>query len=89
MQPDVLMNEIKASIIIFYSLLNEKQRRIYAGLEAMKIGRGGDMIIAELLGLNINTVKRGRNELLQDSVSIDIMNRKPGGGRKKIIKKTL
>jgi len=89
MQPDVLMNEIKASIIIFYSLLNEKQRRIYAGLEAMKIGRGGDMIIAELLGLNINTVKRGRNELLQDLVSIDIMNRKPGGGRKKIIKKTL
>lgn len=89
MQPDVLMNEIKASIIIFYSLLNEKQKRIYAGLEALKIGRGGNIVIAELLGLNINTVKKGRRELLQDSVSIGAMNRKPGGGRKKIIKKTL
>lgn len=87
MKPDVLMNEIKASIIIFYSLLNEKQRRVYAGLESMKIGHGGDKVISNLLGLNINTVKKGKKELLQDTVSIDTMIRKPGGGRKKITKK--
>ena len=87
MQPEVLMNEIKASIILFYSLLNEKQRRIYAGLESLKIGRGGDKVISDLLGLNINTIKKGRKELLEDSVSIDTINRKPGGGRKKLTKK--
>lgn len=87
MQPDVLMNEIKASIVIFYSLLNEKQRRIYAGLESLKIGRGGDRFISDLLGLNINTVNKGRNELLRDTISIDTTIRKPGGGRKIITKK--
>ena len=60
MKPVVLMNEIKASIVIFYSLLNEKQRRIYAGLESLKIGRGGDRVISDLLGLNINTVNNLR-----------------------------
>ena len=29
----------KAAIIIFYSLLNEKQRRLYAGLESFKFDK--------------------------------------------------
>jgi len=37
-----LPEELKAAIVLFYSLLDEKQRRLYAGLEAMKIGHGGD-----------------------------------------------
>lgn len=84
--PDVLMNELKAAIIIFYSILNEKQRRLFAGLESMKIGRGGDTMIAELLGLNIKTVAKGRKELLSDVINVDTI-REPGGGRKTIVKK--
>ena len=87
LKPTVLMNELKAAIIIFFSMLNEKQRRVYAGLESMKIGRGGDKIIADLLGLNVKTVTKGRNELLRDKISIDTI-RKSGGGRKRIQKKT-
>jgi hypothetical protein len=30
------------AIVVFYSLLDERQRRLYAGLEATKIGHGGD-----------------------------------------------
>lgn len=84
--PDVLMNELKAAIIIFFSLLDEKQRRLYAGLESIKIGSSGDAIIAELLGLNIKTVAKGRKELLSDTVCIDTI-RHNGGGRKKTEKK--
>lgn len=84
--PDVLMNELKAAIIIFFSLLDEKQRRFYAGLESIKIGSGGDAIIAELLGLNLKTVAKGRKELLSDTVCIDTIRHK-GGGRKKTEKK--
>lgn len=84
--PEVLMNELKAAIIIFFSLLDEKQRRLYAGLESIKIGSGGDTIISELLGLNIKTVAKGRKELLSDTVCIDKIRHK-GGGRKKIEKK--
>ena len=40
--PDVLMIEVKASIILFYCTLNEKQRRLYAGLESLKLGTRGD-----------------------------------------------
>jgi len=79
---DVLMNDVKASIILFYCTLNEKQRRLYAGLESLKIGNNGDQVIAKLLGLNRKTVSKGRNELLNDSINTDTI-RNSGGGRKK------
>lgn len=80
--PDILMNELKAGIIIFYSTLNEKQRRLYAGLESLKLGKEGDKVISNLLGINIKTIAKGRKELLNNSVNIDTI-RSPGGGRKK------
>ena len=86
MKPDILMNELKAAIIIFFSILNEKQRRLYAGLESLKIGRGGDKIISDLLGINIKTVNKGKKELLGDTIKIDTI-RDSGGGRKKTQKK--
>ncbi len=82
LSPNVLMNELKASIILFYCTLNEKQKRLYAGLEAMKLGDNGNKIISELLELNIKTVARGKKELLDDSIKIDTI-RNSGGGRKK------
>lgn len=82
MQPEVLMNEIKAAIIIFYSTLNERQRRLYAGLESLKSGRGGDVLISDILGINVKTVAKGRKELLDNTVNIDTI-RSSGGGRKK------
>jgi hypothetical protein len=60
-----LSDEAKAALIIFLSLLDEKQRRLYAGLEAIKYGLGGDKWIAGLLGMHPQTVARGRRELLK------------------------
>lgn len=80
--PDVLLNEVKASIILFYCTLNEKQRRLYAGLESLKLGNGGDKFISELLNLNIKTVAKGRKGLLGEAVEINTV-RATGGGRKK------
>ncbi len=87
MKPAVLMNELKAALIIFFCTLNEKQRRLYAGYESLKIGHGGDKRIAELLDLDQKTVARGRQELLGGKVNVDSI-RKSGGGRKKIKKKS-
>jgi len=36
--PDLATEEAKAMILLFYSLLDEKQRRLYAGLESLKLG---------------------------------------------------
>ena len=85
MKPDVLLNEVKAAIILFYSSLNEKERRLYAGLESMKIGRGGDTAISELLGIDRKTIARGRNELLGDTIDTE-RTRQKGAGRKDIKK---
>jgi hypothetical protein len=72
--------DVKAAVVLFFSLLDEKQRRLYAGLEALKLGQGGDRRIAELLGLDPHTVAKGRQQLLSQDVSRDRV-REPGGGR--------
>lgn len=76
----------KAAIVLFVSLLDEKQRRLYAGLESLKIGHGGDKAIADLLGLDVGTVAKGRSQLLQHDVEFDRV-RKLGAGRKTVEKK--
>jgi hypothetical protein len=73
--------QLEAATFLFYSLLDEKQRRLYAGLESLKVGRGGDRRIAELLGLEVNTVGRGRRQLLSGDVRREGV-RKKGAGRK-------
>ncbi len=86
LKPEILMNELKAAIVLFYSLLDEKQQRLYAGLESLKVGRGGDNDIAKLLNLERKTVLKGRKELLTENVQVNTIRRK-GGGRKAIQKK--
>jgi hypothetical protein len=81
----VLAHHIRASIILFVSLLNEKQRRLWAGLESMRIGHGGDRAIAQLLGIAPITVAKGRQELLNRDVEIERV-RRDGGGRPAIKK---
>lgn len=85
--PGLGMDDEKASLIIFFSVLNEKQRRLYAGFESSRIGHGGDRQIAELLGINEKTVAKGRKELLNNQINIDSV-RKKGGGRYSIKKKS-
>ncbi len=84
-EEEKLADEVKAAIIIFVSLLDEKQRRLYAGLESLKAGTGGDIKIAELLGLHSNTVARGRRELLTQDIELNRI-RKAGGGRRDVKK---
>lgn len=81
-----LPEELKAAIVLFYTLLDEKQRRLYAGLEALKFGHGGDQQMADLLGMDPSTVARGRRELQAGDVERDRIRRK-GGGRPSVQKK--
>lgn len=85
-EPALIPDELRAAIVLFFSLLDEQQRRLYAGLEALKTGRGGDTLIAELLGLDVSTVAKGRRQLLSEDIEID-RSRKIGGGRKSSEKK--
>ncbi len=79
-------DEVKAAIILFVSILDEQQRRLFAGLESLKLGRGGDLRIADLLGLHPQTVARGRRELITHDIVVE-QTRKAGAGRKAVEKK--
>lgn len=82
----LLQHELKAAIVLFSSLLNEKQKRLYSGLEAIKIGYGGDQIISKLLGIDCHTVAKGRKEIMDYDLEVERV-RKKGGGRSSIKKK--
>jgi len=82
---EVAEEELKAAILLFYSLLNEQQRRLYAGLESLKLGRGGDRQWGDFLDLHPHTVARGRLQLLAQDVELDRARRR-GGGRKRVEK---
>lgn len=62
------------------SVLNEKQRRLYLGLESLKMGRGGDVAIAAVAGANVKTVARGRQELESKEINMERI-RRIGAGR--------
>lgn len=70
------------------SQLDEKQRRLVAGLLSNAVGRGGVTLLSRITGLDRKTVRRGRNELdndLQDCPSDRV--RREGAGRPPLEKK--
>ncbi len=83
---EISPDELKAAIIVFYSLLDEQQRRLQAALESLKWGHGGDRQRADCLGLDPPTVARGRQQLRDQDVEFDRV-RSSGGGRKRAKKK--
>ncbi len=69
-------------INLVMSRLDEQQRRWLAALESKNIGHGGDTLLAEITGLHVDTIRRGREELdaeLQGRPADRV--RRPGAGR--------
>lgn len=69
----------------FYNTLSEKDKRRYAGIEALKKDRGCIVYIASVLSCNRKTVSKGIKELQKMSFnsSYEKQIRKSGGGRKR------
>ena len=73
---------------LFLSRLNEAQRRWYVALESNRIGPGGDRHLAEITGLDEQTIRRGREELAADLAGVPADRvRRPGSGRPPVEKK--
>jgi hypothetical protein len=79
-------DDLQAAKALFYGLLDEQQRRLYAGLESLALGHGGQQRAAERFGLDVDTVARGERELLRGEVLRGRV-RQPGGGRPAVEKK--
>ena len=77
---EVSPDELKAAVLLFYALLDEQQRRLFAGLESIRLGHGGDTLLGDFLGLDAHTVARGRQQLLERNI-VSGRIRRQGGGR--------
>jgi hypothetical protein len=73
---------------LLMSRLDEQQRRWIVAIEANKIGHGGTKKLSTITGLDINTIRRGREELEAGLVNRPTKRiRVAGGGRKGVEKK--
>jgi Rhodopirellula transposase DDE domain len=68
----------------FYQTLSEKDQRRYAAVEALKLGHGGQMYVAGVLGCHRSSIRVGIEELtgLPRTADHEGRIRKEGGGRK-------
>lgn len=69
----------------YYRSLSEKDRRRYAGIEALKLGHGGIRYMTEVLGCDYKTIKFGMRELADESALSTPGIRRAGGGRKSVL----
>lgn len=67
--------------------LDERQRRLFAGLLALRQGRGGIVAVAQITGLSRTTIRRGIRELQSGIGTANHRVRRPGGGRPALEKK--
>jgi hypothetical protein len=77
-------DHIRAKWEALSPLLNERQRRVWAGAEAREIGHGGVAAVCRATGLAPNTVKSGLLALQQpEALGLEpTRSRREGGGRK-------
>jgi hypothetical protein len=67
--------------------LDERQRRLFAGLLALREGHGGIVTVAQITGLSRTTIRRGIQELQSGLGEASDRIRRPGGGRTVLEKK--
>jgi hypothetical protein len=67
--------------------LDERSRRLFAGLLARQFGRGGVQQVFEITGLSRGTIRRGLRESQLGQAIEPGRIRAPGGGRKRVEKK--
>jgi hypothetical protein len=81
--------ETKRAMRQIYKQLSERDRRMYAAAEVMKLGYGGQKYICAILGCSAGTVRAGRKDLLSQEATPLAPGRirRSGGGREKIVVK--
>ena len=70
---------------LFVDNLNEKQRRLFFGLEACRLGHGGRTLIVKEFSTSFSVIRQGEKELLNPGMLPEWQRvRHPGGGKKLI-----
>jgi hypothetical protein len=65
-----------------FDSLSERDRRLYAAAEVLKLGRGGLLYLTRLFDCDPKTIRRGIRELQQESSLSPGRSRKKGADEK-------
>ena len=76
-------DNLKEKLSVLLPSLNEKQRRLLVGAEALAIGRGGISLLSRITGMSRSTVAKGVREYQNGDVDAARIRNK-GAGRKKL-----
>lgn len=79
--------EIEAQMQALHKRLPEKNRRLYAGVEALKLPYGGVSYIARLFDCSRDTILRGIKDLGKEETLAQNRSRHRGGGRQPVLEK--
>ncbi len=80
----LIEDEIAARFVRIRPYLDERQRRLWLGVEAQALGAGGVAVVARATSADVKTVRRGRSEL-EAGAEPDGRVRGPGGGRPSVV----
>ena len=72
----VYPSSVKKQMKRFYRSLNERDRRRYAAIEAIKLGHGGINYISQVLSCDQKTISNGIDELEAESLDTDRQRKK-------------
>ena len=81
---------LKEKYRLLGAIFNERERRLWAAVEAQQLGRGGISTVAEATGLSRTTIYQGLNELGEGRSGAGMKQdrvRAEGGGRKALTQK--
>jgi predicted transcriptional regulator len=75
--------DIEKVTLLFYGNLSEKDKRLFVGLEAMRVGYYGVCEVSKRFQVHKHTIRKGQKELLTEKLVPAERVRESGGGRKK------
>lgn len=78
--------ETELQMLAHFSRLQEKDKRHYVALEALKLGQGGKTYLRQLFGISDYLIRKGIAEIVNQALLDEIpegKQRRAGGGRKK------
>jgi transposase-like protein len=75
-------SDTEAAMRQLFNSLGERERRLYAAAEAIKLGHGGLQYLAAIFDCDPKTVRRGLRELQEDSSLAPGQSRKKGADEK-------
>lgn len=78
--------KLKEKLSVLLPSLNEKQRRLLVGAEAIALGYGGIKTLSVITGMSTNTITRGVREIKNGDCDVSRIRNK-GSGRKKLTTK--